>query len=395
MTKRICIALMAASLLTGEIVLFDTAHAEDTIKIGFIAPTTGQFAQIGNMMIAGAKYFLQANGTSVAGKKIELIIKDDGGQPDNSKRIAQEFVVNDKVAILAGLTFTPVALAVAPIATEAKVPEVVMAAGTSIITEKSPYIVRTFYTTAQAAVPMAQWAAKNGVKRVVTLVSDYAPGYDAEKVFSDEFKKDGGEIVANIRAPVQSPDFAPYLQRARDANPEGIYVFIPGNLAGTFARQYVERGLDKSGIKLMGNGDLTDDDLLNPMGDPAVGIITAGQYSVAHPSPENKAFVAGFTKFAGKHPNFMAESVYDGMRLIYEALKKTNGGTDGDKLIAAMKGMSFEAPRGPITIDPDTRDIIQNIYIRRVERKDGELYNVEFATFPAVKDPVKEAEKSK
>jgi branched-chain amino acid transport system substrate-binding protein len=389
MAKRICVALAAALVAAGA----QAAHADDTIKIGFIAPSTGQFAQIGNMMIAGAKYFVQENGTKVAGKTIELIIRDDGGQPDNAKRIAQEFVVNDKVAVLAGFTFTPVALAVAPIATEAKVPQVVMAAGTSIITEKSPYIARTFYTIAQTAVPMAQWAAQNGVKKVVTLVSDYAPGYDAEKVFGDEFKKDGGEVVANIRVPVQSPDFAPYIQRARDANPDGIFVFIPGNFAGTFARQYAERGMNASGIKLMGTLDLTDDDLLNAMGDPALGIITAGPYSAAHPSPENKTFVAGFTKFAGKRPNHMAESVYDGMRLIYEALKKTNGDTDGDKLIAAMKGMSFESSRGPITIDPQTRDIIQNIYIRRVERKDGELYNVEFATFPAVKDPIKEAEK--
>jgi hypothetical protein len=215
MAKRICVALAAAALMAAGIAPVQIAHAEDTIKIGFIAPSTGQFAQIGNMMIAGAKYFVQENGTKVAGKTIELIIRDDGGQPDNAKRIAQEFVVNDKVAVLAGFTFTPVALAVAPIATEAKVPQVVMAAGTSIITEKSPYIVRTFYTTAQAAVPMAQWAAKNGVKKVVTLVSDYAPGYDAEKLFGDEYKKNGGEIVANVRVPVQSPDFAPYLQRAR------------------------------------------------------------------------------------------------------------------------------------------------------------------------------------
>jgi branched-chain amino acid transport system substrate-binding protein len=394
MTKRIDIAFMVASLLIGGIFSIAEVRAEDTVKIGFIAPSTGQFAQIGNMMIAGAKYFVQENGTSVAGKKIELIIKDDGGQPDTAKRIAQEFIVNDKVAVLAGFTFTPVALAVAPLATEAKTPQVVMAAGTSIITEKSPYIARTFYTIAQTAVPMAQWAAKNGVKKAVTMVSDYAPGYDAEKVFSEEFKKNGGEIVANIRVPVQSPDFAPSMQRARDANPDGIFVFIPGNFAGTFARQYAERGMNTSGIKLMGTLDLTDDDLLNAMGDPAIGIITAGPYSAAHPSPENKAFVSGFTKFAGKRPNHMAESVYDGMRLIYEALKKTNGDTDGDKLIAAMKGMSFDSPRGPIAIDPETRDIVQNIYIRRVERKDGELYNVEFATFPAVKDPIKEAEKA-
>jgi len=295
--------------------------------------------------------------------------------------------------VLGGFTFTPVALAVAPLATEARIPEVVMAAGTSIITEKSPYIARTFYTIAQTAEPMAQWAAENNIKKVATVVSDYAPGYDAEKWFGDAFKKRGGEVVANIRVPVQSPDFAPVLQRARDTSPDGIFVFIPGSLAGTFARQYAERGLHTSGIKLMGTLDLTDDDLLPGMGDPALGIITAGPYSTAHVSPENQAFVAGFTKFAGKRPNHVAESVYDGMRLIYEALKKTGGDTDGDKLIAAMKGMSFEGPRGPITIDPRTRDVVHNIYIRRVERKDGELYNVEFATYPAVKDPVKEAEK--
>jgi branched-chain amino acid transport system substrate-binding protein len=287
MAKRICVALAAATLVAAGIAPAQIAHADDTIKIGFIAPSTGQFAQIGNMMIAGAKYFVQENGTKVAGKTIELIIKDDGGQPDNAKRIAQEFVVNDKVAVLAGFTFKPVALAVAPIATEAKTPQVVMAAGTSIITEKSPYIARTFYTIAQTAVPMAQWAAQNGVKKVVTLVSDYAPAYDAEKVFGDEFKKNGGEIISSVRVPVQNPDFAPYMQRARDANPDGIFVFIPGNFAGAFARQYAERGMNASGIKLMDTLDLTDDDLLNAMGDPALGIITAGPYSAAHPSPEN------------------------------------------------------------------------------------------------------------
>jgi branched-chain amino acid transport system substrate-binding protein len=385
--QQLCLAAVSAVLLIGA------ARAEDTIKIGFIAPSTGQFAQIGKQMIAGAKYFLAENGTSVAGKTIELLIKDDGGQPDAAKRIAQEFIVNEKVAVLAGFTFTPVALAVAPLSTEAKIPQVVMAAGTSIITERSPYIVRTFFTIAQAAVPMAQWAAKNNVKKVVTLVSDYAPGHDAEKVFAEELKKDGGEVIANLHVPVQSPDFAPYLQRARDANPDGIFVFIPGNFAGTFTRQYVERGLNTSGIKLMGTGDMTDDDMLDAMGDAAIGVITAHQYSAAHASATNKSFVAGFKKVIGTRPNYVAVAVYDGMRLIYEALKKTGGDANGDKLIAAMKGMSFESPRGPITIDPETRDIVQNIYIRRVERKDGELYNVEFETFPTVKDPIKAAAK--
>ena len=281
------------------------------------------------------------------------MIRDDGGQPDTAKRIAQEMIVNDNISVLAGFTFTPVALAVAPLATAAKIPQVVMAAGASIITERSPYVTRTFFTIAQVTQPMAQWAAKN-VKKVVTLVSDYAPGHDAEKMFADEFAKGGGEVVASLRVPVQSPDFAPYLQRARDANPDGIFVFIPGSMAGTFARQYVERGLSASGIKLMGTGDMTDDDLLEPMGDPAIGIITAHQYSAAHPSAMNAAFVAGFKSFAGKRPNYVAVSVYDGMRLIYEALKKTGGDDNGDKLIAAMKGMSFESPRGPVMIDPET-----------------------------------------
>jgi branched-chain amino acid transport system substrate-binding protein len=379
-------ALFIAAMLAF---LAREACAQDAIKIGFIAPTTGQFAQIGNHLVAGAKYYMQEHGAVVAGRKIELLIRDDGGQPDLAKRIAQEYIVNDKVAALAGFTFTPVALAVAPLSAQARVPQVVMGAGTSIITERSPYIARTFFTVAQATVPLAQWAAKSNLKRIVTLVSDYAPGHDAEKVFGEEYRKAGGEVVATLRVPVQSPDFSPYLQRAREASPEAIFVFIPGNQAGAFARQYVERGLNTSGIRLIGTGDMTDDDLLNPMGDPAIGIITAHQYSVAHDSALNRSFVAGFKQAMGMRPNFVSVAAYDGMHLIYEALKKTGGDTDGDRLIAAMKGMSFESPRGPISIDPQTRDIVQNIYIRRVERRDGELYNIEFDTFPAVKDPAK------
>ncbi|MBV8837459.1 MAG: ABC transporter substrate-binding protein [Alphaproteobacteria bacterium] len=385
MTSVLVAALLAA--------LGHGASAQDksneTLKIGFIAPTTGQFSQIGNHLIAGAKYYMQEHGAVVAGKNLELLIKDDGGQPDTAKRIAQEYIVNDKVAVLAGFTFTPVALAVAPLSAQAKIPQVVMGAGTSIITERSPYIARTFFTIAQVAVPMAQWAAKNNIKRIVTMVSDYAPGHDGEKVFGDEYKKSGGEVVANLRVPIQNPDFAPYLQRAREANPEAIFVFIPGNQAGTFARQYAERGMGASGIKLIGTGDITDDDLLNGMGEPALGIITSHQYSAAHDSATNKAFVAGFRKAMGMRPNYVSVAAYDGMHLIYEALKKTGGKADGDTLIAAMKGMSFESPRGPITIDPQTRDIVQNVYIRRVEKRDGELYNVEFDVFPAVKDPIK------
>jgi branched-chain amino acid transport system substrate-binding protein len=381
MTRLLIAAIMAC--------LAHDARAQDTIKVGFIVPTTGQFSQIGKHLIAGAKYYMEERGTAVAGKRIELMIRDDGGQPDAAKRIAQEFIVNDKVAVLAGFTFTPVALAVAPLSAQAKIPQVVMGAGTSIITERSPYIARTFFTLAQVAVPMGQWAAKNSIKRVVTLVSDYAPGHDAEKAFADAYKAGGGEVVASLRVPIQNPDFAPYLQRAREANPDAIFVFIPGNQAGAFARQYAERGLSASGIKLIGTGDMTDDDMLNPMGDPAIGIITAHQYSAAHDSEVNRAFVAGFRKSTGMRPNYVSVAAYDGMHLIYEALRKTGGDSNGDKLIAAMKGSSFESPRGPISIDPQTRDIVQNVYIRRVERKDGELYNIEFDVIPAVKDPVK------
>jgi branched-chain amino acid transport system substrate-binding protein len=383
------LAALAVSVLTVS-----GAFAQNTIKIGFILPMTGQQQSTGKQISAAVKLYLQQHGDTVAGKKIELIIKDDAAVPDNSKRIAQELIVNDKVNFLAGFGVTPAALAVAPLATEAKIPEVVTAAGTSIITERSPYIARTSFTLAQSSVPIAEWAAKNGIKKVVTMVSDYAPGADAEASFKDAFIKNGGQVVEAIKFPLANPDFAPFLQRAGDAKPDAIFVFVPSGQGGAFVKQFVERGLDKAGIKIIGPGDVTDDDLLNGMGDAVIGTVTAHFYSVDHPSETNKAFVEAFKKANnGMRPNFMAVGGYDGMNLMYEALKKTDGKTDGDALIAAMKGMAWESPRGPISIDPDTRDIVQNIYIRKVEKKNGELYNVEFATFEAVKDPVKAAKK--
>ena len=370
------------------------AQAEDTVKIGFILPMTGQQQSTGKQEAAAAKLFMQQNGDTVAGKKIELIIKDDAAIPDNTKRIAQDLIVNDKVTFLAGFGITPAAMAVAPLATEAKVPEIVTAAGTSVITEKSPYIARTSFTLPQSSVPMADWAAENGIKKVVTMVSDYAPGADAAKSFAAEFTAKGGQIVEAITFPLANPDFSPFLQRAADDKPDAVFVFVPSGQGGSFVKQFVEKGLDKAGIKIIGPGDVTDDDLVNGMGDAIVGTITAHIYSADHDSAANKAFVAAFKKANdGMRPNFMAVGAYDGMRLIYDALKKTGGKTDGDSLIAAMKGMAWESPRGPISIDPETRDIIQTVYIRKVERKGGELYNVEFANFPAVKDPFKAAEK--
>ncbi len=389
MLRRDVMAALAAVALASS-----SAAAQETVKIGLILPLTGQQASTGKQIDAAVKLYQAQNGNMVAGKKVEVILKDDTSVPDVTKRLAQELIVNDKVAFLAGFGITPSALATAPIATQAKVPEIVMAAGTSSITEASPFVVRTSFTLAQSAVPMADWAVKNGVKKVVTLVSDYGPGIDAEKSFSDEFKSKGGTIIENLRVPMRSPDFSPVLQKAADAKADALFVFVPSGAGAQFVKQFVERGLDKSGMKLIATGDVTDDDQLNGMGDVMVGVINTHNYSAAHDSAVNKAFVTAFKKVNnGMRPNFMAVGGYDGMHLIYEALKKTNGSTDGAKLIEAMKGMAWESPRGPISIDPETRDIVQNIYVRKVQKVDGELYNVEFETIPNVKDPVKAAKK--
>jgi branched-chain amino acid transport system substrate-binding protein len=303
-------------------------------------------------------------------------------------------ITNDKVTFLAGFGVTPAALAVAPLATESKVPMIVTAAGTSIITARSPYIARTSFTLAQSTVPIAAWAAQNGIKKVVSMTSDYGPGIDAEKSFQSEFTNKGGQVINAIRLPLANPDFAPFLQRAADQKPDAIFVFVPSGQGGAFVKKFVELGLDKAGIKIIATGDVMDDDLLNGMGDAMIGTVSAHMYSADHDSALNKAFVAAFKNAnGGLRPNFMAVGGYDGMHLMYEALKKTGDKTDGDALMAAIKGMSWESPRGPISIDSQTRDIVQNIYIRKVEKKNGELYNVEFATVEAVKDPVKAAEK--
>jgi len=385
--------LRGAMLAAAVLALPAAAPAQDAVKIGLILPLTGQQASTGKQIKAAVELYMKQHGTTVAGKKIDLIVKDDAAIPDNTKRIAQDLIINDKVSVVAGFGITPTALAVAPLATEAKVIELVMAAGTSIITERSPYIARTSFTLAQSTVPMADWAVANGIKKVVSMVSDYAPGHDAEKSFADRFKQAGGEVVESIRFPLANPDFAPFLQRAADAKPDAIFVFVPSGQGGSFVKQYIERGLDKAGIKIIGPGDVTDDDLLNGMGDQVIGTVTAHFYSADHPSETNKAYVAAFQAANNFRPNFMSVGGYDGMHLIYAALQKTGGKSDGDSLIAAMKGMAWESPRGPISIDPETRDIIQNVYMRKVEKKDGELQNVEFATFPSIKDPVKAVKK--
>ena len=381
--------LVAATL---GLSLASVGLAQEVVKIGMILPMTGPFASTGRQIEANAKLYMAQHGTTVAGKKVELIVKDDAGVPDNTKRLAQELIVNDKVAFLAGFGLTPLAQATAPLATEAKVPMVVMAAATSVITEKSPYIVRTGFTLPQVTVGIADWAAKNGIKRAVTLVSDYGPGIDAEAAFKARFTAAGGQVVEELRVPLRNPDFAPFLQRVRDAKPDAVFVFVHSGAGAIFMKQFTERGLDKSGIRLIGTGDVTDDDILNDMGDVALGVVTSFHYSAAHNSDVNKAYVADFKKAnPGMRPNFHGVGGYDGMQLIYKALEATKGSTNGDALVAAMKGMAWESPRGPITIDPQTRETNQNVYIRKVERVNGELYNVEFETILAVKDPTKVA----
>jgi branched-chain amino acid transport system substrate-binding protein len=363
--------------------------AQEAVKIGLILPMTGPFASTGKQIDAAVKLFLAQNGSVHGGKRLEIILKDDTGNADTTRRIAQELVVNDGVAVLAGFGLTPLALATAQISTQAKVPQIVMAAATATITEASPFIVRTSFTLPQASEPMAEWAGANGIKRVFTMVTDYGPGIDAETAFVNRFKATGG-TAESIRVPLRNPDFAPFLQRAAEAKPDALFVFTPSGIGAQFMKQFVERGLDKAGVKLIGTGDVVDDDILNAIGDVALGAITTHHYSASHDSPTNKAFVAAFQAAnPGMRPNFMGVGGFDGMRLIAEALKKTNGDTNGEKLIEAMKGASWESPRGPISIDPQTRDIIQNIYVRRTERVGAELFNVEFATIPNVKDPVK------
>ena len=364
------------------------------MKIGLVLPLTGPFAPTGKQIAAGANLFIQQRGNKVGGKTIELIVKDDANAADTTKRLAQELIVNDGVKILAGFGLTPLALAAAPISAQTKTPMIVMGAATSIVTERSPYIARSGMAAPALTMGVANWAPKSGIKKVVTLVSDFAPGIDIEKSFVEQFTAAGGEVVAQLRVPLANPDFAPFLQRARDAAPEGLFVFVPAGQGSILMKQFIERGMDKTGIRLIGTGDMTDDDILNGFGDAALGVVTSHHYSAAHPSVLNTSFVEAFKKAnPGMRPNFMGVAGYDGMQLIYAALEKTGGATDGDALIGAMKGTAWESPRGPISIDAATRDIVQTIYVRKVEKLNGELWNVEFDKIDAVKDPVKAAKK--
>jgi branched-chain amino acid transport system substrate-binding protein len=368
------------------------AHAED-VKIGVIAPFTGPAAGFGKQIEGGMRAWLKIHGDTIAGRKVQLLVRDTGGpNPEVAKRLAQELVARDKVDFLAGFGYTPEALAAAPVATEAKKPMIVMNAATSVVTTRSPYIARFSMTLPQVSVPMATWAWKNGIRKVYTLVTDFAPGIDSETSFKAAFTALGGQVVDSVRTPLRNPDYGPYVQRAKDARPDAVFLFVPaGQDSIAFMKAFEERGLAQAGIKLIATGDLTDDYVLNSLGDPVIGIVTTHHYSAAHDSPENKAFVKAFGEVARDlgRPNFMGVGGYDGMAAIGEVVKQLGDHVDGDKAMEILKHLKLMSPRGPIAIDPATRDIVQTVYVRRVEKRGGELWNVEFDKFVDVKDPGK------
>lgn len=378
--------------LIAALLVASVAHGQGAIKIGLILPYSGQFADTATQMDNAIKLYVKQKGETVAGRKLEFIRKDTGGiAPDVAKRLAQELVVRDKVDILAGFVLTPNAMAAGDVSTEAKKFMVVMNAATSIVTTKSPYMARTSVTIPQLNETIGAWAYRNGVRKAYTMVSDFGPGHDAEGAFQRGFKEAGGDLIGSVRYPVANPDFAAFVQRAKDVNPDGIYVFVPGGVQpAALGKALAERGIDPRKTKIMGQGELTDDSALKSLGDAGLGIITVFHYDHNHQSAMNRDFVKAYNEaYGGRNPDFFSIGGWDGMHLIYETLKKTGGKTDAETMIAAAKGMAWESPRGPISIDPETRDIIQTVYIRRVEKVGGQLKNVEFDKVEKVKDPVK------
>ncbi len=387
--RKILIGILGATALA---IGASPASAQGTVKIGVIMTLSGQFADAGVQMQNGVKTYMQQFGDTVGGKKIELIVKDSGGMaPDVAKRLAQELVVRDRVDILAGFVLTPNALAGGDVSAEAKKFMVVMNAATSIVTTKSPYIVRSSVTLPQVAETFGKWAAtKGGVKKTYSMVTDYGPGHDFEAGFHRAFKEAGGEVIGQVRFPVANPDFSAFIQRAKDLNPESIMIFVPGGAQpAALGKAFAERGIDPNKTKILGSGETTAEQALKSMGDASLGIITAWHYDYMSKDAKNVQFVKLYNDMHKRNPDFFSIGGYDGMHVIYESLKKAGGKTDGDSLIAAAKGLKWDSPRGPMSIDPETRDVVQTIYIRKVEKVSGELTNVPFDKVENVKDPVK------
>jgi branched-chain amino acid transport system substrate-binding protein len=388
MKKLIFAAALAAA--------FGSAHAQ--IKIGLVLSSSGQFADAGAQLDNGIKTYMKMHGDTVAGKKIELIRRDTGGiAPDVAKRLSQELVVRDKVDILAGYVLTPNAMAAGDVSAEAKKFMVVMNAATSIIITKSPYMIRTSVVLPQVMETFGTWAAtKGGLKETYTMVTDYGPGHDSERAFATGFTNAGGKVVGSVRFPVANPDFSAFVQRAKDIGPQSIYIFIPGGAQpAALGKAFAERGIDKKKTRVLGSGEATAEAALKAMGDNALDIITAWHYDYKLDNKLNAAFVKEFNAMHGRNPDFFSIGGYDGMHAIYETLKKTKGDTDGEKMIAAAKGLRWESPRGPMSIDPETRDVVQTVYIRRVQKVGNELVNVPFDKVDNVRDPDGERRKKK
>jgi branched-chain amino acid transport system substrate-binding protein len=387
-------AILAATLLGAAL----PAHAQGTVRIGLVLTLSGQFADAGNQLDNGIKTYMKQHGDSVAGKKIEIIRKDTGGPaPDVAKRLSQELVVRDKVDILAGYVLTPNAMAAADVSAEAKKFMVVMNAATSIVITKSPYMIRTSVTLPQVMETFGTWAAtKGGIKQSYTMVTDYGPGHDSENAFQSAFKAAGGNVVGSVCFSVANSDFAAFVQRAKDIGPESIFIFIPGGAQpAALGKAFAERGIDKKKTKVLGSGETTAEAALKAMGDNALDMITAWHYDYKLDNPLNQAFVKEYNAMHGRNPDFFSIGGYDGMHAIYETLKKTKGNTDGEAMIAAAKGLAWDSPRGPMSIDPETRDVVQTVYIRRVQKVGNELVNVPFDRIANVKDPAGERRKQK
>jgi branched-chain amino acid transport system substrate-binding protein len=395
-----CLIRGVVPALVAAMAFSSISALAETVKVGIINTYSGPLASNGEQIERGIKLYMKLHEKDLpAGVTIELVKRDDTGpNPEVAKRLAQELITRDKVQLLAGVIWTPNALAIAPLVTEAKVPFIIMNAGTAMITTKSPYIARVSFTLWQSAYPLGTWAAKNGLKNVYSLVSDFGPGIDAETAFTKAFTEAGGTMAGAVRMPVTTPDFVPFLQRAKDAKPDAVFVFVPaGKEATAFMKAFGDLGLRAAGIKLIGTGDVTTDEELPGMGDPAVGTITMHHYSAAGDRPANKTFVAAYkAEFGAKEePGFVAADAYDGMAAVFHVVIAQKGVIDPDKTMELLKGWKYDSPRGPIMIDPDTRDIVQNEYLRRVDLVDGQLRNTELETIPMVKDPWKELNKPK
>lgn len=382
-------------LAAATIALASAAANAQTVKLGIIDSYSGPMAGVGEQLDRGIRLYMKQHEKDLPpGVKLEIVRRDDTGpNPEVAKRLAQELITRDHVQLLGGVVFTPNALSIAPLATEAKVPLIIMNAGTAMITTKSPYIARVSFTLWQSSYPLGEWAAKHGIKTVYSVVSDYGPGIDAEQAFTKGFNDNGGKMVGTVRIPLANPDFVPFLQRAKDAKPDAVFSFVPaGKEATGLMKTFGDLGLRQAGIKLIGPGDITTDEELQNMGDVALGVVTMFHYSAAANRPANLAFVKAYKAMFGatQEPSFEVVGGYDGMAAIFHVIDAQKGKIDPDKTMALLKGWKDDdSPRGPIYIDPETRDIVQNEYLRRVEKVNGQLENVELETIPMVKDPWK------